>query len=70
MEHTKVICMRECLWSVLLKEADAGQVQESGLEAEVVVSDRECVVERNWAQRHQASWLHEAAAAQGPGHGL
>lgn len=39
MEHTKVICVRECLWSVLLREADAGQVQESGLEAEVVVSD-------------------------------
>ncbi len=25
-----VCCMRECLWRVLLKEADAGQAQESG----------------------------------------
>lgn len=48
-----VVCMRECMWSALLKEADAGQVQESGLEVKVVVS--ECVLwkeSRPWGTGH------------------
>lgn len=56
LEHAEAACV--C--GVSLKEAGAGQVQEGGLE---VV----CAVERNWAQRHRASWLQHAAAADGPG---
>ena len=52
--------------SALQEEADAGQVEESGLEVKVVVS--ECMLwKENWAQRHQASWPARGCSCTGTG---
>lgn len=32
-----VVCMRECVWTMLLKGADGRQVKENGLEVNLVV---------------------------------
>lgn len=38
MEHSMVVvCMRECVWTMLLKGADGRQVKENGLEVNLVV---------------------------------